>query len=169
MKRDLTIFEEYEIRRVYDEETETWYFSVIDIIRVLTQQSDYQTARKYWNKLKERLKNEGGDQVVTKCNHLKLANWNCQEKYLLSLSDRTYNPLIISGDGQNLKAYEKFAEMIEKHWSGIASHCVLGEGIKLGYVEGLNNKIRVFQRRAYGIKDEKYPRLKILTFKLKPL
>ncbi len=71
MKRDLTIFEEYEIRRVYDEETETWYFSVIDIIRVLTQQSDYQTARKYWNKLKERLKNEGSE-LVTNCHHLKL-------------------------------------------------------------------------------------------------
>jgi transposase len=72
-------------------------------------------------------------------------------------------------EGQNLKAYEKFAEMIERHWSGIARHCVLGAGIKLGYVEGLNNKIRVFQRRAYGLRDEKYLRLKILTFKLEPL
>lgn len=72
-------------------------------------------------------------------------------------------------EGQNLKAYEKFSEMIERHWNGIASHCVLGDGIKLGYVEGLNNKIRVFQRRAYGLQDEKYLRLKILTFKLKPL
>ncbi len=79
MKRDLTIFEEYEIRRVYDEETETWYFSVIDIIRVLTQQSDYQTARKYWNKLKERLKNEGSE-LVTNCHHLKLANTGIAKK-----------------------------------------------------------------------------------------
>jgi hypothetical protein len=44
------------IRRVYDEKAETWYFSVVDIIQVLTQEIDYQTARKYWNKLKERLK-----------------------------------------------------------------------------------------------------------------
>ena len=49
------IFETREIRRIYDEDTETWWFSVIDIIQVLTQQPDYQTARKYWNKLKERL------------------------------------------------------------------------------------------------------------------
>jgi DNA-damage-inducible protein D len=65
------IFEEYKIRRVYDEKSETWYFSVIDIIRVLLQQPDFQTARKYWNKLKERLKKEGS-QTVTKCHQLKM-------------------------------------------------------------------------------------------------
>lgn len=71
MKNDLAIFEEHEIRRVYDEETETWYFSVIDIVQVLTAQPDYQTARKYWNKLKERLKKEGS-QTVTNCHQLKM-------------------------------------------------------------------------------------------------
>lgn len=71
MKNDLAIFEEHEIRRVYDEETETWYFSVIDIVQVLTTQTDYQTARKYWNKLKERLKKEGS-QTVTNCHQLKM-------------------------------------------------------------------------------------------------
>jgi hypothetical protein len=65
------IFETHEIRRVYDEETETWWFSVVDIIQVLTQQPDYQTARKYWNKLKERLDKEGS-QSVTDCHRLKL-------------------------------------------------------------------------------------------------
>lgn len=65
------IFEEHEIRRVYDEETETWWFSVVDIIQVLTQQPDYQTARKYWNKLKERLGKEGSESV-TNCHRLKL-------------------------------------------------------------------------------------------------
>ena len=64
-------FEEHEIRRVYDESTETWFFSVIDIVQVLTQQSDYQTARKYWNKLKERLDKEGS-QLVTNCYQLKM-------------------------------------------------------------------------------------------------
>jgi hypothetical protein len=65
------VFEDYRIRRVYDEATETWYFSVVDIIQVLIQQPDYQTARKYWNKLKERLKKEGS-QSVTNCHRLKL-------------------------------------------------------------------------------------------------
>mgnify|MGYP000967517925 CR=1 FL=1 len=67
----LAVFENYKIRRVYDETTETWLFSVVDIIAVLTAQADYQTARKYWNKLKERLKKEGS-QSVTDCHRLKL-------------------------------------------------------------------------------------------------
>ena len=65
------LFETHEIRRVYDEDSETWWFSVVDIIQVLTQQADYQTARKYWNKLKERLGKEGS-QSVTNCHRLKL-------------------------------------------------------------------------------------------------
>ena len=71
MKKNLAIFEGYKIRRLYDEKTETWWFSVVDIIQVLTQQPDYQTARKYWNKLKERLGKEG-NQSVTNCHQLKL-------------------------------------------------------------------------------------------------
>ena len=71
MKSNLAIFEDYKIRRLYDEKAETWFFSVVDILQVLIQQSDYQTARKYWNKLKERLKKEG-NQSVTNCHRLKL-------------------------------------------------------------------------------------------------
>ena len=67
----LAVFEDFKIRRVYDEEAETWYFSVVDIVAALIQQPDYQTARKYWNKLKERLKKEGS-QSVTNCHQLKL-------------------------------------------------------------------------------------------------
>ncbi|TDB32158.1 MAG: hypothetical protein D9V46_10110 [Deltaproteobacteria bacterium] len=65
------LFETHEIRRLYDEKTETWWFSVVDIIQVLIQQPDYQTARKYWNKLKERLGKEGS-QLVTNCHQLKM-------------------------------------------------------------------------------------------------
>jgi DNA-damage-inducible protein D len=67
----LAVFENYKIRRHYDEKTETWYFSVIDIMQALIQQPDYRTARKYWNKLKERLKKEGS-KSVTNCHQLKL-------------------------------------------------------------------------------------------------
>ena len=65
-------FENQAIRRVYDEATDTWWFSVVDIVQVLTQQPDSTTARKYWNKLKERLKKEGS-QLVTNCHQQKLA------------------------------------------------------------------------------------------------
>ena len=67
----LAVFENYKIRRHYDEATETWFFSVVDIIQVLIQHQDFQTARKYWNKLKERLKKEGSESV-TNCHRLKL-------------------------------------------------------------------------------------------------
>jgi len=71
MKPQPAIFEEYEIRRVYDEDTETWWFSVVDIVQVLTQHTDYQAARNYWKVLKNRLVKEGSESV-TKCNRLKL-------------------------------------------------------------------------------------------------
>lgn len=63
---------------------------------------------------------------------------------------------------QRLKPYEEFAEMIESHWEGIAAFIQLGEKVSLGFVEELNNKIRVIQRRSYGLRDEAYLRLKVL-------
>jgi len=71
MKNELAVFEGHTIRRIYDESAEMWWFSVVDIIQVLTQQPNYQTARKYWNKLKERLGKEGS-QLVTNCHQLKM-------------------------------------------------------------------------------------------------
>jgi DNA-damage-inducible protein D len=67
----IAIFENFKIRRQYDEKTETWYFSVVNIIQALIDQSDYQAARNYWKVLKIRLKAEGSE-TVTKCNQLKL-------------------------------------------------------------------------------------------------
>ena len=68
---DLALFENYKIRRHFDAETETWYFSVIDIVRALLQQNDYQAARNYWKVLKNRLNKEGSE-TVTNCNQLKM-------------------------------------------------------------------------------------------------
>ena len=67
----LAVFENFKIRRVYDEKSETWYFSVVDIVAVLIQQMDFQAARNYWKVLKNRLIKEGS-QTVTNCNRLKL-------------------------------------------------------------------------------------------------
>ena len=64
---------------------------------------------------------------------------------------------------QRLKPYEKFAKLIERHWDGVAAYCNPDNKVQLGFVEGLNNKIRVIQRHAYGLRDEQYLRLKILT------
>lgn len=67
-KNAIKIFEEKKVRTVWDGETETWYFSIIDVIAALTESVD---PRKYWNKLKQRLKEEGNE-TVTNCHQLKM-------------------------------------------------------------------------------------------------
>jgi DNA-damage-inducible protein D len=71
IRKSTAVFEDYAIRRIYDEAADTWWFSVVDIIRVLTQQPDYQTARKYWKVLKGRLAKEGSE-LVSDCYQLKM-------------------------------------------------------------------------------------------------
>ena len=67
----IKIFEEKKVRTIWDAEKEEWYFSVVDVVAVLTESVDFLTARKYWNKLKQRLKEEGNE-TVTNCHQLKL-------------------------------------------------------------------------------------------------
>lgn len=81
----LSVFEQFKIRRHYDETSSKWYFSVVDILQALLQQADFQTARKYWNKLKERLAGEG-NQSVTNCHQLKLVASD-GKKYLTDVAD----------------------------------------------------------------------------------
>lgn len=71
MEKNLTIFEGEKIRREWDEKAEKWYFSIVDVVFVLTQPTEYLTARKYWNKLRERLVIEGNESV-TNCHQLKM-------------------------------------------------------------------------------------------------
>ena len=66
----LKVFEDKKIRTVWDADTEEWYFSVVDVVAVLTDSSDYQVARNYWKVLKNRLNAEHSE-LVTKCNRLK--------------------------------------------------------------------------------------------------
>ena len=67
----IKLFEEKKVRAVYDDVEEKWYFSIVDVCGVLTESKDALTARKYWNKLKQRLKEEGNE-TVTNCHQLKL-------------------------------------------------------------------------------------------------
>ena len=73
MKKEskIQLFQEQKVRTHWDDDKERWYFSIVDVVAILTSQQNYQTARKYWNKLKERLKKEENE-TVTNCHQLKL-------------------------------------------------------------------------------------------------
>ena len=77
----IQIYDNQPIRTAWDEENEEWYFSIVDVVRVLTDQQDFQKARKYWNKLKERLLAEGNE-TVTNCHQLKMRSQDA--KYRLT-------------------------------------------------------------------------------------
>ena len=83
---DIKLFEENPIRTAWDEEKEEWYFSVVDVVGVLTEQTDFDTARKYWNKLKQRLKNEGS-QLVSNCHQLKMKSPKDGKNYKTDVAD----------------------------------------------------------------------------------
>ena len=68
---DIQLFEDQPIRTAWVGDEEEWYFSIVDVVGVLTEQIDYQKSREYWNKLKQRL-NEEGSQLVTNCHQLKM-------------------------------------------------------------------------------------------------
>ena len=70
-KESLQLFEERKVRTAWDNEQEKWYFSIVDVVAVLTDSADYQTARNYWKVLKNRLTAEGNE-TVTKCNQFKM-------------------------------------------------------------------------------------------------
>jgi transposase len=92
--------------------------------------------------------------------------WNYQRE---GWARRFFDQWCASLKWQRLEPFEKFAAMIERHWDGIAAYCRPENKVSLGFVEGLNNKIRVIQRRAYGLRDEDYLRLKVLTCMLPEL
>ena len=71
VKNEIQLFEDQKIRVAWDAEREEWYFSIVDVVGVLTDSPDYNTGRKYWNKLKQRLKDEGNE-LVTNCHQLKM-------------------------------------------------------------------------------------------------
>ena len=85
MTDEISLFEGNRIRHIYDEEKETYYFSVVDIIAILIEK-DYQSARKYWNKLAQRLREEGSEQTVTNCHQLKLESSD-GKKYKTDVAD----------------------------------------------------------------------------------
>ena len=82
----LQLFEDQPIRTAWDEENEEWYFSIVDVVSVLTESADYNTGRKYWNKLKQRMLDEG-NQLVTNCHQLKMKSPKDGKRYKTDIAN----------------------------------------------------------------------------------
>ena len=85
-KSQLQLFEGRKVRTVWDEDAQEWFFSVVDVVAVLTEQPDYSKSRKYWNKLKQRLVEEGYE-LVTNCHQLKLVSPKDGKRYLTDVAE----------------------------------------------------------------------------------
>lgn len=87
ISNSVRLFEEQQIRTAWDEEQEEWYFSVVDVIGVLTDQHDQRGASNYWAKLKQRLNDEGANQLLTSCQQLKMKSPKDGKRYLTDVAD----------------------------------------------------------------------------------
>ena len=83
----IQLFEDKRIRTAWDEEKEEWYFSIVDVVAVLTDQPDQRGASNYWAKLKQRLKEEGADQLLTNCQQLKMRSPKDGKRYNTDVAD----------------------------------------------------------------------------------
>lgn len=86
-KNAIQLFEDQPIRAAWDEEKEEWFFSIVDVVRVLTEQPSQRGASNYWTKLKQRLKAEGADQLLTKCQQLKMKSPEDGKSYKTDVAD----------------------------------------------------------------------------------
>ena len=83
----IQLFEDKRIRTAWDEDKGQWYFSIVDVVAVLTDQADQRGASNYWAKLKQRLKEEGADQLLTNCQQLKLKSPKDGKRYKTDVAD----------------------------------------------------------------------------------
>lgn len=158
-KHLIQLFGEKKVRSVWDEEQEKWYFSIVDVCGVLTDSKDYQTARKYWNKLKERLKKEGNESVT-----------NCHQLKLVATDGKRYNTDVADLEGilriiQSIPS--KKAEPIKRWLAQVGSERFyqmqdpersIEQAVKdyrrLGYSENwINQRIKTIEIRK-GLTDE---------------
>ena len=147
-KHLIQLFEDRTVRTVWDEEQQKWYFSIVDVCHVLTESKDYQTARKYWNKLKQRLKEEGNESV-TNCNQLKMESPKDGKMRLT-----TMNELKVSWLGMMKRLL-----LIMMLW-GVGAVSIQAQQKEISHIETTKNwyyvydesgkKIKTLYRNGYG-------------------
>ncbi len=86
-KNNIQLYEDQPIRTAWDENQEEWYFSIVDVVGILTEQPNQRSASNYWAKLKQRLKEEGADQLLTNCQQLKMKSPKDGKRYLTDVAN----------------------------------------------------------------------------------
>lgn len=157
--KKISIFEGKNIRRHWDEKKEKWYFSIIDIISVLTDQSNFKKAKSYWATLKNRLKNEGSE-LVTKCDQLKMQSAD-GKFYLTDVADtEVILRLIQSIPSPNAEPFKLWLARVgyerieETHDPELAINRALNTYLKKGYSENwINQRLKSIEIRK-ALTDE---------------
>ena len=93
MKNELKLFEDSQIRTAWDNEKEEWYFSIVDVVAVLTEQKTTRGASTYWSVLKKRMKEEGADELLTNCKQLKMTASDGKKGLLMLLIQSKFSVL----------------------------------------------------------------------------
>ena len=131
-KHKIQLFEDKRVRTVWDDEQEKWYFSIVDVCGVLTDQPDYDLAKNYWKVLKFRLKKEGNESV-TKCNQLKLVSPKDTKRYtdedVRYIVDTIKSPILLRQGGAFI-----FRTQIAQIWSlrEYLSHTEITDNTEMG-------------------------------------
>ena len=159
-KSQLQLFEGRKVRTVWDEEAQEWFFSVVDVVAVLTEQPDYSKSRKYWNKLKQRLVEEGCE-LVTNCHQLKLVSPKDGKKYLTDVADLQGMFRIIQSipspkaepfkQGMAQVAAQRIDQMLDPE---LSIEQAVADYRRLGYSESwINQRLKTIEIRK-GLTDE---------------
>ena len=151
----IQLFEDKRIRTAWDEEKEEWYFSIVDVVAVLTDQPDQRGASNYWAKLKQRLKEEGADQLLTNCQQLKMKSPKDGKRYNTDVADTEQLLRIIqsipSPEAEPFRAWlaqvgrERIEETIDPE---LTIERALETYLKKGYTrEWINQRLQAIQVR----------------------
>ncbi len=150
---DIKIFEDKKVRTLWDENNEKWYFSIIDVISVLTDQADYQGARNYWKVLKHRLLKEGNE-TVTNCNRLKMEAEDGKQRFTDVADTEQLFRLIQSIPSPKAEPFKQWLAQVasdrldEMQDPELSIDRALEQYMKLGYSENwINQRLKSIEIR----------------------
>ena len=159
-KQQIQLFEEKKVRTVWDDQEEKWYFSIVDVCGVLTDQPDYDGAKNYWKVLKFRLKEEGNESV-TKCNQLKMVSPKDGKNYKTDVADaEQVFRLIQSIPSKKAEPFKLWMASVAKQRLDqladpeLSINQAVADWRRLGYSESwINNRVKSIEVRK-GLTDE---------------